>query len=412
MKTCQSDGKRVYYRSCPYEPMKELAFTDALSEEMFSNLLINWSSVSKHRESGSIYVYHKGIMLRRHEALLRRPDLTKEYFHGDPPVLIDIESGYFEDNESIEQEFLKHELNGTHPVYWICGIDQLLLGKSDSFFHYLRQRQAKDPSISYVLFFTTDFLHPSVRSILTDTSTFLQNVYITPLFDEKTGEYFLNYLVRKWNVQMSRSLQKDMLYLTSRHFLLLKQAVRYVRDTQVKFLESPLQQDMMRIKLKSIYDSLLPTEQSVLSKIIAGANDFSPDETASIDFLKKTRWIESAGNRLHLTIPLLAQYIASLHISTKRIESHGGRLMIGATPIDTFWSAQEKSVLLLLVEHTGQTVARDAIAKALWGENWGETYSDWAIDQLMSRIRRKCVELDLPRSTVQAIKGKGFCYAQ
>jgi len=383
---------------------------DAYSEEAFQALLASWSHISKFQESGSVYVYHKGITLRRHEALCNRPDLIAKYFHGNLPILIDIDTGHLEDPDVLEKEFQKHEQGNKTPIYWICGLDRFLLGKSDSLFHFLRKRQAARPAISYVLFFNINFLHPTVSSILTYTSTFLQNTCITGLPDEATSVYFLESLIHAWNVPMSESIKRKIVLEAKCHFTPLKQAVRYVRDTGSTDVDTILGHEMMRIKLKSIFDGLLPSEQSALLKITAGANDFTPDEAISITFLKDTRWLETRGHRLYLTSPIFGHYIESLHCSAKKIELTPNRILLGEVPIDAFLSSQERSVVRLLVEKSGTLVNRDAIAKAMWGDGWEDAYSDWAIDQLISRLRKKCIHLDLPKTLIRAVKGKGFQY--
>lgn len=391
-------------------PMKSDLYPDAYSEEKFRELLASWSHISKFHESGSVYIYHKGEVFRRHEALSNRPDLINEYFRGNLPVLIDIEEGRFEETESVEAAFLKHEGEDVNPIYWICGVDKLLLGKSEGIFHYLRKRQAENPSTSYVLFFSINFLHPTVSPVLTYTSTFLQNTFITKLHDEAASEYFLRHWISLWKVQMDPKLEHEIVKACKRHFLPLKQAVRFVRDTGSSHIGEILHHDMMRIKLKSIYDGLLPSEQTAIEKIVMGVNDFTPDEAISIDFLKQTEWLESRRNRLSVAIPIFAEYIGSLQRPTKHILFTDNSLSLGGVPIDSMFSPQERSVVQLLVQRMGKIVSRDDVAQAVWGASWREAYSDWAIDQLISRIRKKCLALNVPKSTIQSVKGKGFRY--
>jgi len=390
--------------------MKSDLYSDAYSEAEFQEFLASLSRISKFQESGSVYIYHKGEILRRHEELCRRLDLVKKYFHGNVPILIDIDTGSLEDPDVLEKEFQKLESENRHPIYWICGVDRLLIGKSDSFFHYLRKRQAKNPSISYVLFFNINFLHPTVSSVLTYTSTFIQNIVIVPLHDTDSSAYFLKYWVHAWNVSMSPYIQNEVVKLAKCHFTPLKQAARYVRDTGSTNIRDILHHDMMQIKMKSIFDSLLPSEQTALEKVVAGANDFSPDEIISLEFLKRTCWLEVRGHKLYLTIPLLAEYISLLRISENKIEVSGNRLVVGDVPIDALLSVQEQTVLRLFINRAGKIVSRDEIAKVVWKDNWEDAYSDWAIDQLIFRLRKKCIELNFNKSIIQAVKGKGFRY--
>ncbi len=390
--------------------VKPKLYSDAYSEEEFQALLASWSHISKFQESGSVYVYHKGITLRRHEALCNREDLIAKYFHGNLPVLIDIDTGHLEDPDVLEAEFQKHEKSNKTPIYWICGLDRFLIGKSDSLFHFLRKRQAARSTISYVLFFNINFLHPTVSSILTYTSTFLQNTRIDSLPDEAASRYFLESWVQAWRVNMDESTKRKIVLETKCHFTPLKQAVRYVRDTGSTDIRKILGHDMMHIKMKSIFDGLLPCEQSALLKITIGANDFTSDEAISIKFLKDTGWLEARGHHLYITIPIFGRYVESLQRPAKNIDLTQSHILLGDVPIDSFLSSKERSVLRLLVEKSGTLVDRDDIAKALWGDGWEDVYSDWAIDQLISRLRKKCVDLNISKRAILAVKGKGFLY--
>jgi hypothetical protein len=385
---------------------------DDIPEEIFREQLKSWSHVSKFRESGSIYVYHKGIVLRRHQALSVRQDLIESIFHNQLPILIDLESTSYDDNDMLEAELLRHEANSKHPTYWICGIDRLLIGKSDTFFHYLRKRQAIDPSISYVLFFSVNFLNPTINGILTYTSTFLQNTCISPLYTVETGEYFLCHLSHIWNFSLSDGLMKQILDQSARHFSFIKQAARFIRDTKSVDLNQILGHEMMKIKLKSIYDGFLPSEQSALKKIVAGSNDFNEEEMVSINFLKKTEWIESTGHNLRITVPLLKSYISKNLFPTKIMEFADNRIILGGVPVNLAFSQQEQNILKLFISQKGRNISREVISESIWGENWHDKYSDWAIDQVISRLRKKFVSLDLAKTTIETIKGKGFKYVE
>ncbi len=385
-------------------------YTDDIPDEVFRQQLKSWLSISKYQESGSIYTYHKGIVLRRHQALSLRPDLISDLFGNQLPVLVDLELPKYEDYDILEEEFEKYELENRTPVYWICGIDKFLLGKTDTLFHYLRKRQADNPSISYVLFFSVNFLHPAVSGILTYTSTFLQNTCISALYTRETGSYFLDALAYKWNFTISDRLKESILANTSRHFTPLKQAARYIRDTGSTSTHDILNHDMMNIKLKGIIDGLLPSEQSALKKIVAGANDFNDDEAVSIDFLKKTGWLESVHHTLGITVPIFSDFIARSLTKNKQLECSSGKILLGGVPVTSLFSQQEQSVIRLFIGSNLRIVTRDEVAQALWANGWSEKYSDWAIDQIMSRIRKKLAYLELPKSLIESVKGKGFRY--
>jgi len=64
---------------------------------------------------------------------------------------------------------------------------------------------------------------------------------------------------------------------------------------------------------------------------------------------------------------------------------------------------QELRVFQGLLKSRGTAISRDNIATLLWGSRSIEKYSDWAIDTVISRIRKK-----LPDHDIQTIKGFGF----
>lgn len=72
------------------------------------------------------------------------------------------------------------------------------------------------------------------------------------------------------------------------------------------------------------------------------------------------------------------------------------------------FSKTERAVLEYLEAHPDVLISREEIAKVVWGEeDWEEKYSEWALGQLMYRLRKKMQQ----RSTTFSIetkKGEGF----
>ena len=69
----------------------------------------------------------------------------------------------------------------------------------------------------------------------------------------------------------------------------------------------------------------------------------------------------------------------------------------------------QRTVLSYLKTKPGELVTRDALAQLLWGENWADRYSDWAIDQLLSVLREKLVKLRF-KGKIVTKKGEGIIY--
>lgn len=70
-------------------------------------------------------------------------------------------------------------------------------------------------------------------------------------------------------------------------------------------------------------------------------------------------------------------------------------------------TTDEAKVMRLLWDKQESVCEREEIAISLWGESWSEKYSDWGIDALMSRLRKKISG----NWQIVTIKGRGYMLA-
>jgi len=122
-------------------------------------------------------------------------------------------------------------------------------------------------------------------------------------------------------------------------------------------------------------------------------HDFSKIQTGSLPFIKdafykELGYVSADGSLFH---PLLLSLIPK-----RAVESS-----IGLSPT-------ELRVLNYLQIHPGKTVLRTEIARLVWGEEeWEDKYSDWAISQLIYRLRNKLANVS-PADRIRTLKGQGF----
>jgi DNA-binding winged helix-turn-helix (wHTH) protein len=55
-------------------------------------------------------------------------------------------------------------------------------------------------------------------------------------------------------------------------------------------------------------------------------------------------------------------------------------------------------------------VPRDTVAAAIWGADWEQKYSDWAIDRIAHRVRSKLKKFGPFDTMLKTIKRKGFLF--
>lgn len=144
----------------------------------------------------------------------------------------------------------------------------------------------------------------------------------------------------------------------------------------------------------------LLSEPSVLERLNSIINDISAEklvamQAGKLNVTEKTLFNElgyysESGGLFH---PLLSQLVPTklpLVMSTM--------------------SATEEQVLAYLRQHPGHIVSRDEVARIVWGdEEWQDKYSDWAIGQLIYRLRKKLL-YSASTETIQTKKGQGFTY--
>lgn len=70
-------------------------------------------------------------------------------------------------------------------------------------------------------------------------------------------------------------------------------------------------------------------------------------------------------------------------------------------------TGKELIVYTLFEKTPGEIVSKEKIAETMWGDDWEQNYSDWAIDKMISNIRKKLQECD-SRAEIKVIKGEGF----
>jgi DNA-binding winged helix-turn-helix (wHTH) protein len=75
--------------------------------------------------------------------------------------------------------------------------------------------------------------------------------------------------------------------------------------------------------------------------------------------------------------------------------------------IRRFLNAKEVIIFNLLEQNINKEIQRDEIAKAIWGENWTEKYSDWALNKTISRLRFKMKQNEL-KLEIKTAKKSGF----
>lgn len=164
-------------------------------------------------------------------------------------------------------------------------------------------------------------------------------------------------------------------------------------------IEKCVENNQILFYLETLWDCCSEESQKCLVDIVSGRK---PE--------KLTEYLENTGivNKGKIFSPLMRLWIGRImEESIWEIVERDGVWWIGEKNIKDELTYQEYQLFDLLMKRRGVIVSRDEVAETIWGEKSEEKYSDWAIDQLVSKIRRKIGDFGKQR-IIRAIKGKGF----
>lgn len=256
------------------------------------------------------------------------------------------------------------------------------------------------PHVLVLSFFESHLTHSSYSSLLPPSTRLYANVFQYPLYETSDVLAFIALLEKEWGLKIDQKMKDGIVDTCGGHFWLVKEAVRQITATGTWDPED----EAMLFRLRSIYHQLLPSEQNVLKKLVAGKSDFSLEERLSLDYLQRMRVVHAR----QVTIGMFTHYILKYEEKPAGFTIVNNVVFLNTVPVDKFFSRKERRVLKVLIEHEGVVVSRNDIASVLWPADTEAQYSDWAIDQIISRVRKRLSELYISPETLAVVRGKGY----
>jgi DNA-binding winged helix-turn-helix (wHTH) protein len=212
---------------------------------------------------------------------------------------------------------------------------------------------------------------------------------------------FIRYLSQKWDVKINTKTENKILADCGGHFWFIKEAMRHLTANRTINYGT----EAMQFRIRSVYDSLLPIEKNVLKKIVLSQKISSPEENYTVNYFRKINFVDPEG---HCLIRLYEDFFLNRKETSFHLNISEDKIELNQIPLDRLFSRKEHRVIRYLLEKQDNLVSRDDIAKCIWPVKTMENYSDWAIDQIIARIRKRLKELSLPPSIVRTIRGQGF----
>jgi len=405
---CQKSGFLI--QCIRLSSMTTQSTISAISNERLEAIISPWAKSIKNGESGSFWYYNKSDLYWRIANLREQKPLFRKYFGDRLFVVIDAESFRSENESDWNTAFQVSNRSGQQEViYAITGLDRQLLENDSHAFHIVQKKESLLHPSHFLFFFTLDVTHPRFRPLFDGASIFLQNTAVIPLHTNDDTQRYITYKSNQWKIQVTEKQKRAIVERCGGYFLLVKEALRYVRDNKNTDIDMLFIHEEMHWRLNTIWNHFLPSEQSVFQKIVRGSAVFNTEERHSLKFLLAGGFLTTRGRSYNLSIPLLTEYIHKTN-PMYVLSYDNKRIYYNNVPIENNFSPQEQKLMQFLLSKPSIIVSRDEISEKLAGSNTDDSLSDWAIDQLVSRIRKRLATIGISAYVIKTIRTKGFMY--
>lgn len=265
------------------------------------------------------------------------------------------------------------------------------------------QRLREVNSLQIELQFGLDYELPSdkFRETFGDMANLaLQNIWYMPFYDQKSSEAVIKNQVDAGFVEINSKQSDEIMQLGGGYALLIRYLLRNLDKDEKRLLQDP---ELISI-MQRIWDGLSDDSQFWLFSTAKGSSN--PTESPS-EYLK-TGLIRGEKNSWKFFSPLFNQYILNLaELKLPEIKQDNDRLIVAGQDAEKLLSNKQFDFFTLLWEKKDKITSRNEIAQILWGENWVDKYSDWAIDQFVKRTRNRINDRG-DKKVIKTVRGKGY----
>ncbi len=377
-----------------------ISLLDNLTKETYERIFSEWLEIIKRRECGSIIHLPKRDQLYRVHAFLQ-----SKYAQEYPCILLDLTAHPIEDSFDLER-FVRNQIIPTTKKIVLLVLDaDKLIDEKISLVSSLNNLYHQIPTLSILYFFGKNITSLTLAKKLSNYTTFYQNIHIFPYLDKKDSYHFVHYLEKKLDTEIPDTLIEGIVDMCGGIPWLIKEACRYW--SKIKDFDHIFDHEEMRIKICMLADEFLIEEKKILEKILKRNFVFSNQEQIVLNYLLKTNTLFKKGHTYYFFSPLLEDCLKKQLTEKLKIEALNAHdLVINGVAMNNYFSIREKRLLLYLINKKGETIERDCVAKIIWKGQ--ESYSDWALDQFILRLRKKLVSLGFEKNFIKTVKNQGF----
>lgn len=272
--------------------------------------------------------------------------------------------------------------------------------------------QCRVDSLRMLLFFEANLFSLKTLELFGSVPAFQPRIANLTLYDVADARLFIHHMTQsEWHFDIDSTIANRIISECGGVFLLIKEALWYLRDHSHATTDSIFSHTEMQFNLATLWHGFEKDEQEVLERVVKRETLDDPKYDASVMYLERMRLLSHERTGWRLTVPLFARYLVKRFTQHKQLILNDRKeILLDGVPVGAHFSRSQKRILQTLILKSPDVVTRQEISLAIWPSNTLERYSDWAIDSHMSRLRTKLIQLGMGAHVIETKKDKGFIF--
>lgn len=379
---------------------------EPLTHETINKIFSPWQKIIKNGESGSVtHIPKRDQLFRINQFIRLYKNKTLQY------IPIDLSALAIDEPQELA-DYIEHQKNPSISKHIIFVLDaDILIDEKTQILSYLDSLLHTKPSDSILYFFQHNVTYPAYQKKLAKYSSLYRNVLTLPYFSSYDALHFVKYIAVKFNVTIPERFKQSIVSQCGGVLWLIKEAVRIYSKTGSE--QKIFRDEGITFRLRILFDELEPFEQTALYKIQTGTGGFTTEERKSFDHLLKTNTIVKKSNKYAITVPLFAAYIENTmreNLSIELNDKH--QIIINNLIADSMLSKYEKKIMRHFLKYPNTVISRERLAEVIWDDLTHENYTDWALDQIIKRLRIKLRQIGLTSHLIKTLRNRGYIFNQ
>lgn len=300
--------------------------------------------------------------------------------------------------ESIKKALNKIISEGVYPTIFFIRFDRIAESSSAEFFANLEGlKNSTHNKLSFV-FTTSRGLNSVSPKVFSHTSLSLaeSQIFLKPAGDGDL-KIISDAYIKRFGLRISPETERELLKLTGGYVQYLQLALISLGEAESLKYKSLFEQlasdERINLQSEELWEGLTESEQALLLKVLNG-QPLSEKDLKDGKYLLDSGFIVPEKNGYKIFSLIFENFL-----KTKQGKGEGSNGKIEL-------SKKEHLLFSYLKQNLDQICEREAIIEAVWPEEEALGVSDWAIDRLVARLRKKMK--DEGKFEIVTIKTRGF----